>query len=517
MNILKKYGKVLLTIALAVAAWCFWALRYPQALAYHEQIQLFLFDYDFFMERLTTPAGIARYGAEFLVQFYNNLKLGAAIIAMVYVLMQIGVWRLGQRERDESRSVWYALSFVPVLLVWFYMGDENMKFTYVVALLMAQLSMIAYPAKQSAWSKILYAAVAMPMLHWLAGPVVMMLGLYVALKEVLDHKNYALASGAALYSVACIIATAPWVPYPLFRLFVGINYNINLYEVAVIHYIIMLAFVLVPLLIQHLPKLEGKRAQAAGVVATVAVAAMGGFAIPTAYDTDKYEVLHYDFMVRRQQWDKIVATAQKKNPTTPLTVASLNLALGMTGEMNSRAMQFYQNGREGVFPSFNMNFESSLMTAEIYYHLGLVNTAQQFDFEAMEAIPDNTKSARLLKRLAETNLINGQYDVAGKYLKLLQKTLFYKRWADETMRLLGNEDAINNHPVYGQMRRFQLEKDFLFSEQEIDKVMGQLVLQNSQNFLAMQYLLLLPQLEGNQQKYLMYKDFVQKTLNEKKP
>mgnify|MGYP000750805498 CR=1 FL=1 len=35
-------------------------------------------------------------------------------------------------------------------------------------------------------------------------------------------------------------------------------------------------------------------------------------------------------------------------------------------------------------------------------------------FEAMEAIPDYKKSGRAYMRLAETNLINGQYAVAAK-------------------------------------------------------------------------------------------------------
>ena len=57
-------------------------------------------------------------------------------------------------------------------------------------------------------------------------------------------------------------------------------------------------------------------------------------------------------------------------------------------------------------------------------------------FEAMEAIPDYKKSGRAYMRLAETNLINGQYAVAAKYLRALQHTLFYKKWATNAMSYL---------------------------------------------------------------------------------
>lgn len=62
--------------------------------------------------------------------------------------------------------------------------------------------------------------------------------------------------------------------------------------------------------------------------------------------------------------------------------------------------------------SFVNDFTIPLVAGEPYYYLGLVNVAQQFVFEAMEAVPDYRKSVRCFKRLAETNLINGRYEVA---------------------------------------------------------------------------------------------------------
>jgi FHS family L-fucose permease-like MFS transporter len=71
---------------------------------------------------------------------------------------------------------------------------------------------------------------------------------------------------------------------------------------------------------------------------------------------------------------------------------------------------------------------------------------------------------------------------------MLQKTLAYHQWAERTLPLLGNEKAINEHPVYGRMRQIRLKDDFLFSERELDKIFGQLVMHNQRNGLALQYL-----------------------------
>ena len=76
-----------------------------------------------------------------------------------------------------------------------------------------------------------------------------------------------------------------------------------------------------------------------------------------------------------------------------------------------------------------------------------------------------------------------------------------------------SEKAINAHPLYGTLRKYRVTDDFMFSEQEVDKMMGQLLLHNPENTMAMQYLLFLPRLEGNRQKEMMYLDFVRTHTN----
>ena len=152
------------------------------------------------------------------------------------------------------------------------------------------------------------------------------------------------------------------------------------------------------------------------------------------------------------------------------------------------------------------------MTGELYFHLGLVNTAQRLAFESMESLPNCNKSARVMKRLAETNLINGQYNVARKYLFLLQKTVFYRPWATRMLLLLGDEQKINQHPLYGWLRKARLQDDILFSEEEIDKICGQLFLQNPKNTMAMQYLLMLPLLKGDINWFMQYLQVVQENV-----
>lgn len=223
------------------------------------------------------------------------------------------------------------------------------------------------------------------------------------------------------------------------------------------------------------------------------------------YNPKTIELLNYDLLVRGNRWEQVIQKAEKQQPDLPQSVCATNLALGMTNQMGRRAGAFFQNGPEGLFPSFSKDYFSTLTTAEVYFQLGLINTAQRYYFEAMEAAPNYKKSCRCIRRLAETNLINGQYAVARKYLHILEKTLFYKKWAQRTLAMIDEgEGGIEKHPLYSRLRCMRLDEDFLFSDQEIDKICGRLLMHNHTNVLAMQYMLLYPLLENNYKKFVQY-------------
>lgn len=253
-----------------------------------------------------------------------------------------------------------------------------------------------------------------------------------------------------------------------------------------------------------------------GIVLFVWLAGTNHYRIPSMildltniYHSKTIELLDYDLLVRANRWEQIIQKAEKRQPDLPQSVCATNLALGMTNQMGQRAGEFFQNGPEGLFPSFNKDPFSTLTTAEVYFQLGLINTAQRYYFEAMEAAPNYKKSCRCIRRLAETNLINGQYRVARKYLHILEKTLFYKKWAQRTLSMMeGGEASVMSHPLYNRLRRMRLDEDFLYSDREIDKICGRLLMQNHENVLALQYMLLYPLLENNFNKFVQYMGLV---------
>lgn len=248
------------------------------------------------------------------------------------------------------------------------------------------------------------------------------------------------------------------------------------------------------------------------VVQLLLTAGLGYIGISHAADWKKEEVMAYDYYARTGKWNRIIALADRTAPDGPLTVATLNLSLCQEGLLPDYMFTYFQNGPEGLLPAFERDFTSPLMVGEIYYHLGLINTAQRYAFEAMEALPDHQKSVRCIKRLAETNLINGAYAVAVKYLKILEHTLFYRTWARETLACLNDEARIEAHPEWGKLRRLRPQEDFLFSEVEKDMMLGLLFQQNQENRMAYEYLLAYTLLTKDLSHFLTYYRMGEQTL-----
>jgi hypothetical protein len=149
---------------------------------------------------------------------------------------------------------------------------------------------------------------------------------------------------------------------------------------------------------------------------------------------------------------------------------------------------YRQTGPQGLLTDDQQKEVLSYFSlSDIYLQLGLINNAERMAFNAKQYIPDNHKSGRLYRRLAETNIINGNNVIAAKYLHFLQSTLFYGQWARTRLTHLGNdEDYINSHYRLLQERRLT-QYDYLIPPRKYELI-AELVRQNPDNKLAMDYL-----------------------------
>ena len=473
-KIITKSCNVGLSVLVGIVIFLFWYVQYPHALSYQEQYQLFLWTSDYFIERISLPGGLADWLGEFIVQFYYIEWLGALLLALLFVALQ----RLTARLLPNR--LWW-LSALPVLFVWWLMGDINVLLSFVVAIVLALgVALIravdqttpgpSYLGGENSWgdcpSYLGGEILVIPIAYWLIGPAVWV---YVLVRVIQIGWKHLWTAG---WLVAVQLVVYAWFlpQWPLQQAMTGLNY----YRVPL-----------------HYPQLNG-------------------------YDKDMYELIRLDYLVRNERWDEIVKRAGEYQVKTPFWCNCVNLALAEKRLLADRMFDFYQSGADALIMPRTRDLTSMLPSAEAFWRLGMVNSAQRYMFDTQESILNGRKSGRCTKRIAECMIVNGHYKTAEKQLDLLKKTLFYRSWADSVGLQIrqsdGGELQIRHNGVghnLEEKRKLRYKENFLYSYDEIDKMFGLLFMNNKENKMALDYFMSQMLLNGNLQGFQQYMGAVQ--------
>ena len=465
-------------------AFIFFNFIYPYHIHYQEQMQLFRFGADYFRESMAIPGGLGDWIGGFLVQFFYHAPAGSLILAMLLGLIQFLTWK----NMEKGSFAAYPLSFLPAIAMFLFYCDENALVTAAVAMAASLTLSSALMNIRRTGFRFATTILLMPVMYCLFGSISIIVPVVVGIRSAMRKKEMtailAFSAAAVLMAVLIPFTARSCCPYPLERLIFGIHYH--RYHNA-IPLMVWTAVLLVPSVLLLAKVMTRDKLAAVSMALVILPAAC---LTPVFTDIEKERLFGYDFMTRMGQWNKILATSDRHVPDSPIAVECTNLALAKTGHMSSDMFSFFQNGPAGLLPEFTRDHFSPIPTGTVYYHLGMINTAQTFFFEAQEGIPDFQKSARLSQALARTNLLNGDYEVARKYVRALKQTLFYRKWAKETEKLLDNPELIDQVPEYAYLRSVRIkDHDFMFSQEEMDSMLGLLYVENDTNTMAMDYLL----------------------------
>ena len=489
-----KYLTRIMPIMFGLAVFLFFGYAYKFHLHYQEQLQMFLFTSDYFSDLIGHPGGLVDYLSTFFVQFYYVAWLGALIIALLLVLLQQQVFKLSNLSRKGS--TFWPLTYIPSILFGGLLCDENFLLAGLLAANITLAAVQLYSIIKKPLIRLSFGIIAIPLLFWAVGGIFWIFPLLCIVLEWRHFKQFSLVQwiisivGAILLTVLSFEITIQFQQFPISRLWCGMCYN----RYPVVAYypflVIWACLLLIPLVISFLPA-ELKKALKIIVLSSqiLILLIFAKILIGKTANWAKEKIMAYDYYVRMEQWVKVISLANHQDPDSPLSVACLNLALSKSGNMGDCMFRYFQNGTEGLLPTFQRDFTMPFIAGEVYYHLGLLNTSMRYAFEAMEAIPDYKKSSRAIKRMAEVNLLNGEYKVASKYLHLLQHTFFYREWETETLKCIDDPALIEKNPEWATLKKFRITKDFLFSEQEKDQMLGMLVTHYTANKMAYEYLM----------------------------
>lgn len=507
-QVVRCHCRGLLSAAFFVLMLLVWWLWLPEVTAFHEQNQMFLLTPDYFVEHLLLPGSPADYVSESLVQFGFIVFWGAALTALQLTLIHRVAW-LAMRQCGVG-GAWYAASFVPSLLIAAQLTDADTLPTCMLASLCAMSLAwlrLALRGKRLVW---VADALLVPLAYWLLGPVSVVVVAAAVACAVLPSLRGAAHKTRPL--VSCFVAVAAWLgtfwltgsglQYSWAHLAKGLFYYRQPDTLPVSMILLTALIALLPFIASAMARVSCRR-----VVVSVACLACIGSAMLLWWGTQRplIEVLRYEYLMRMRHYADIIELSERRQPTSEVGVAATNLALSATGQLPDRMFRFTQFGTNGLLPVDNLDAHSAMAAADIFWYLGMPNQAQRHSFESQEAMPDYKRSARCYCRLAETNLVNGQYAVAARYLRLLQHTLFYRQWAGRRLHwALTDHRGVDTDEQYRRIRQMRPVTDYLSGMSETDLTLGQLYMHNRDNYAALEYLMAYELLERNAQRFMQY-------------
>lgn len=235
----------------------------------------------------------------------------------------------------------------------------------------------------------------------------------------------------------------------------------------------------------------------AAVTATVLLLGFGAWAFGSPYDSIygklwgvprmNYERLFaIDAETARENWDKVLDLSGKDLHMLEAE-ACRNIALAMEGQLGNKLLDHTQ-GDPFLFllsVSGDRNLFTNCIAGEQWYQIGDMTVAEQSAVTALQASPEHT-GARFIERLARVNIITGQEATAQKYLILLSKTLFYRKWA---VRMLDGGLAGEDREWIGRGRANMADSDLIHLGNDPRTVLQGLLKTNPDNTPAREFLL----------------------------
>lgn len=431
MKSTRKYAVLIMGMA-GIACFLFFRQSYPYHLLHKEQTLLFLYSADVLKAYLEKPAVLSCLAGDFLTQFFHYRSGGAVVFTLSMLLLG---W-MGYETFRRWTKDWIA-AVIALLSV----GWEALRFCGVIYPLSSTVSLIggfafflllrrvkgkrAYPV-----IGILLAALA----YWLFGYGLWLFLLLALLEAIIERKFLLWTCLLAVEGILLPVCTA------------------NAYLMTV--------------------------GQASRYPATE------WWNTPDFTDE---RVLGLDIESHRENWDKVY---ELLHPDMRLSVGTYyyNLANAAQGKMPDQLMYYYQPAALGLF--IPVNAESSYLTtqfaSEVWFRLGDMTMAEHATLLSMIFSPGH-KSARMIQRLAEINLINKDEVAATKYLRMLSKTMLYKEWAAD--RMPGEESAEVQRWLQQKRRLIPTSDTVRTSTMDVVNSLRLLLQGNSGNAMARDYLL----------------------------
>jgi len=163
-------------------------------------------------------------------------------------------------------------------------------------------------------------------------------------------------------------------------------------------------------------------------------------------------------LVEKHEWDEVIKEAEKTQEPTKAIAAYRAIALAQTNQLSQRLFDFSYQYKPLVPDYMAKSFRKDYYYSELFFYASFPNVAYFWNMEFLTGVGVNF---HLLKQMALCSMLNGEKELASRYLDLLKQSLFYKEWAEKQEQYNNNPDMLMKNPVYEQMRQYEPKENFV--------------------------------------------------------
>jgi hypothetical protein len=480
----EKPGIVLSLALVFLISFIYFCLFGKGTFFFQENKSLFIFSGEYLQKFIVKPGGPIEYAGNFLTQFYHNTLGGSLINSAILILIFIVFMKISRRLSAGSFSL--ILILLPVCFLLFiqirYVHSIHNSLGYLL-LALYFLTTISSEGKRSH----LIILSLFPVFYYITGSFALIYPVMFLIYSIIyENKIYRYLFPALLFAIALgtflvfkdiifLQTGGQLVRYPL--------PFIELSKLPAIYNVLCGYFILFPLLVKlAIPLNIIKYKGFINLATLLMLLPITIFLLAKNYNHNIAVLFEIEKSVFKRDWDAVIKKQEKSLSTNSNSQYYYNLALSEKGLLCSRMFFSPQNfGAKSLI--LQRDLETTNRGFYFYYTIGLISEAHHLAYESMVVNgyrPENTKM------LIKTELINGNYKIAERYINILKKTLYYRSWAKKYEKMLFNPELVNSDPELGEKIRLLPQIDFFIRPNDIQNI--ELVLMaNPNNKRAFEY------------------------------
>lgn len=474
-----------LLIFMVSATYFLWFASY--IFFYQEKSMLFLVSTDFLFKHLDQPGGFLEYLGIFFTTFYYHEVAGAVLLSFIILLVS---WVLSLIGKNISGKQVYVLPFmIGAGLVYLQTHYQYAVFNTLGILLQLVLFyfIIRFLKGKREWLPV----VLFPFWYFLTGGFAWLFFVLFLLFLISERGKAWWLKLLTLFSLALLFffISKEFLFYETPEILLLFPFSFQEVGMQIREFIFLIVLISVSPLIFRIKfyssaKKTGRKFLWPQLMPFVVIFMLAGMLI-SRIDKKNNHYFYVEKLFYRQQYDKIISFNLQFPSTNKLTLFLNNIALVEDGLLTERMFDFPQNpDGSTLFLKWENVGEVLKRGGYFYYTVGMINEAQRWAYEYM-VMRGYTPEG--LKMLIKTELINGNYKVAEKYISILKHSVFYQKEASAFEELLFNDAAVDKHPELGRKKRLKPKADFFVLSDEPDANISYIVAADSANVVAVEY------------------------------